>query len=128
MPYRNILLIDDDEDDREIFQAAVEKLDQPINCIVLKNAGEALDLLRANQLNADLIFLDLNMPGMNGQQFLLEIKRIEDLKHIPIIILSTSSHSSTIEITKDLGAMDFFSKPDKFEDLIGILRSVLVDE
>ena len=128
MPYRNILLIDDDEDDREIFQAAVEKLDQPINCIVLKNAGEALDLLRANQLNADLIFLDLNMPGMNGQQFLLEIKRIEDLKHIPVIILSTSSHSSTIEITKDLGAMDFFSKPDKFEDLIGILTSVLGNE
>src|SRR5215212_8092715 len=128
MPYRNILLIDDDEDDSEIFQAAVEKLDQPINCIVLKNAGEALDLLRGNELNPDLIFLDLNMPGMNGQQFLLEIKRTEDLKHIPIIILSTSSHSSTIEITKDLGALDFFSKPDKFEDLIGILRSVLGNE
>ena len=125
MLYRNILLIDDDEDDQEIFRTALEKVDLGVNCICLNDAREALDKLRSNQLQPDLIFLDLNMPVMNGQQFLMEIKNDDELNYIPVIILSTSSHRTTIELTKELGAMDFYSKPDKFEDLIGILKSVL---
>jgi CheY-like chemotaxis protein len=125
MPYQNILLIDDDLDDREIFQAALEKTRLAVQCTALDNAIEALELLRSEQLNPQLIFLDLNMPVMNGQQFLVEIKNDERLSHIPVVILSTSSHRTTIELTKELGAMDFFSKPDKFEDLAGLLSSVL---
>jgi CheY-like chemotaxis protein len=125
MPYRNILLIDDDEDDQEIFRTALEKVDRSVDCTSLNNAREALNKLRANQLNPDLIFLDLNMPEMNGQQFLMEIKNDEVLSYIPIVILSTSSHRSTIDLTKELGAKEFYSKPDRFEDLIGIIKSVL---
>ena|SRR4029079_9606048 len=125
MLYRNILLIDDDEDDQEIFRTALENVNLDVSCTSLNNASEALDKLRSNQLQPDLIFLDLNMPVMNGQQFLMEIKNDDELNDIPVVILSTSSHRTTIELTKELGAMDFYSKPDKFEDLIGILKSVL---
>jgi CheY-like chemotaxis protein len=64
------------------------------------------------------------MPIMSGQQFLIEIKKENELKNIPVIILSTSSHTSAIQQAKALGAKDFFSKPDKFEDLIFLLKSV----
>lgn len=125
MPYKHILLIDDDEDDQEIFLTALGNIDNSIACTTLGNGREALDMLTAKQIAPDLIFLDLNMPVMNGQQFLAEIKKETALKNIPVIILSTSSHKSSIQLTKELGAMQFLSKPDKFEDLLIVLRSVL---
>jgi len=120
-----ILLIDDDEDDQEIFISAIEQIKRPVNCIVLDSAVEALEKLRAKELHPDLIFLDLNMPLMTGQQFLHEIKKENHLKNIPVIVLSTSSHTSTIQETMKLGASDFFTKPDKFENLISLLDKVI---
>ncbi len=125
MPYRNILLIDDDEDDQEIFLTALEKFDEGIKCTAIDNARDALQLLNSGKIAPELIFLDMNMPRMNGQQFLVEIKKDDHLSLIPVIILSTSSHMSTIQSAKASGAKEFFTKPDKFEDLIGILKSVL---
>jgi CheY-like chemotaxis protein len=125
MGYSNIMMIDDDDDDQEIFLTALQKVTNSISCIAVNNGCEALQKLKSKQIQPDLIFLDLNMPVMNGQQFLMEIKKDEELKNIPIIIFSTSSHSPTIALTKLLGAHDFITKPDKFEDLVNILTSVL---
>jgi CheY-like chemotaxis protein len=125
MTYKNILLIDDDDDDQEIFLAALGEIDKSINCTIANNGREALEKLNSNDENPDIIILDLNMPLMNGQQFLMEIKRSEKYKEIPVIILSTTSHRATIELVMDLGAQQFFSKPDSFEDLIDILKSIL---
>lgn len=125
MSYRNIMLIDDDVDDQEIFLTALETVSGSVKCIAISNAVDALQKLSAKQVVTELIFLDLNMPRMNGQQFLLEIKKNDDLKDIPIIILSTSSHPATIELTKELGAKDFITKPDKFDELTDILRSII---
>jgi CheY-like chemotaxis protein len=125
MLYEKILLIDDDDDDQEIFMSALAKVSDSVICTAFDNAKDALRKLSSKEINPDLIFLDLNMPVMNGQQFLNEIKKDKILSHIPIIILSTSSHSGTIEQTKELGAKDFITKPDKLEDLINILKTVL---
>ena len=65
------------------------------------------------------------MPLMNGQQFLMQIKKHPDLSDIPIIIFSTSSHKETIKLMKDLGAMDFITKPEDFTDLVKILQNTL---
>lgn len=125
MLYKNILLIDDDEDDQEIFLTALEKLAPSLTCKTLENARKALDMMHTGQLDPDIIFLDWNMPIMNGQQFLTEIKKVDNLKDIPIIILSTSSHNITMQTAKQLGADDFITKPDNFDNLMGLLRSVL---
>jgi CheY-like chemotaxis protein len=125
MLYQNILLIDDDEDDQEIFLSALDNAADSVNCVTLSNAVVAFDKLRKSELPTDIIFLDLNMPLMNGQEFLTEIKKQQDLKHIPVIILSTSSNVSTIQQTKKLGATDFITKPDSFDELVRILRNVL---
>ncbi len=126
MLYQNILLIDDDEDDQEIFLTALESTRKPVHCTVLDSARKALSQIHRGELEADLIFLDLNMPLMNGQQFLTEIKRDEKLREIPIVILSTSSNAATAIQVKKLGAYHFFTKPDRFEDLVAILDEVLV--
>jgi CheY-like chemotaxis protein len=126
MLYQNILLIDDDEDDQEIFLTALECTQKPVRCTVLDSARKALSQITEGKLEADLIFLDLNMPLMNGQQFLAEIKKDEKLREIPVVILSTSSNAATAVQVKQLGACHFFTKPGRFEDLVAILDKVLV--
>ena len=125
MDYQDILLIDDDDDDQEIFIAALKKLPCSIKCTALSNAKEALEKLNGKALHPQLIFLDLNMPVMNGQQFLFEIKKDDVLKTIPVIIISTSSHPATIKLTKEMGAHEFITKPNRFDELVAILQTIL---
>lgn len=125
MAYRNILLIDDDEDDQEIFLEAVSDISQEVTCTALSNASEALQQLRSGELRPDVIFLDLNMPVMSGQQFLAEIRQQPGLPDIPVIIFSTSSHAATIAQTKEMGASDFITKPGTYNALVNILTPLL---
>jgi DNA-binding NtrC family response regulator len=124
MLFETILHIDDDPDDHEIFYTALRKVNDIINYNAWTNAGKALATLIAKKLTPDIIFVDLNMPAMNGQQFLVEIKKRENLWHIPVIILSTSSHIGTIELIKKLGAYEFITKPNSFDELVKILSSI----
>jgi CheY-like chemotaxis protein len=125
MPIRKVLHIDDDEDDQEILSSALLQAATGVQLESISNARKALQQLSADTLHPDIIFLDLNMPEMNGQQFLSEIKKNNKLRDIPVIVLSTSSHPPTISLTKDLGAEDFITKPDSFDDLVHILKTVL---
>lgn len=125
MLYKNILMIDDDEDDQEFFITAIDQLSKAVTCTAISRAQEALLKLKEKVIMPDLIFLDLNMPVMNGQQFLTEIKKDPILRSIPIIILSTSSHETTIELMKELGAEDFITKPDTFDKLVLLLKPYL---
>jgi CheY-like chemotaxis protein len=125
MLYKTILLVDDDEDDHEIFLTAVEHLSDAAQCFTLTDANQALTKLSAKEIEPDVIFLDLNMPIMNGQQFLEKIKKNDQLKHIPVIIFSTSSHPATIELTKGLGAHDFITKPNRLIELVDLLKPLI---
>ena len=125
MRYKNLLLIDDDEDDQELFIEAAKEISEDLHFTVVTDAATALERLSKKEIIADVIFSDLNMPRMNGQQFLLEIKKRDDLKHIPVIIFSTSSHSHTIQLVKDFGAHDFITKPGLFNELVNSLRRIL---
>jgi CheY-like chemotaxis protein len=123
--YSNILLIDDDEDDREIFISAVTDAAPNVKSTTMADAADALEQLIKKELTPDLIFLDLNIPRMNGQQFLMEIKKHQSIQHIPVIILSTTSHATTIEIVRELGAHAFITKPGIYDDLVTLLKSLL---
>jgi len=125
MLYHNILLIDDDEDDLEIFQAALQSVTSSVECKTFVKASEALLNLTSKTLIPDLIFLDLNMPVISGQEFLMTIKKDEFLRDIPVIVFSTSSSSRTAEEARNLGAHAFVTKPDNFEDFKRILKSYL---
>ncbi|MEO6961487.1 MAG: response regulator [Puia sp.] len=125
MGYQNILLIDDDDDDQEIFLLAVAQVSKAVTCIALSGAVDALQKLASNEINPEIIFLDLNMPVIDGLQFLIKMKQIKRLKNIPVIIFSTSAHPATIQHSKELGASGYITKPDNFNDLAGLLTPLL---
>ena len=123
---KTFFLVDDDIDDQEIFLAAVNEIDNTINCVSIDNCEEAIEKLKREQTDLpDIIFLDLNMPRLNGRQCLAELRKLAHLKHIPVIIYSTSSLKKDIEETKRLGADMFLTKPSKFDDLCNALNNVL---
>lgn len=125
MQYQSILLIDDDIEDQEIFTLALSKVSDTLNCTAFTSAKDALTQLDARNINPDVIFLDLNMPIMTGEEFLKEIKAIDHLKNIPVIIFSTSSNASTILTTKELGANAFITKPNRFDLLVELLKPII---
>jgi CheY-like chemotaxis protein len=108
-----ILVIDDDDDDREIFSSIVEDAYPSISISVATNGLDAFEKLEQCTKLPDLIFLDLNMPVMNGRQFLGEIKRNLKWQQIPVVILTTSSDKKTFQELQVLGASQFITKPDK---------------
>src|SRR5688500_9927849 len=120
-----LMLIDDDEDDREICLSVLQTILPEASYIIATNGEDALQKLNNGNASPDLIFLDLNMPLMNGKQFLTEIKKHAKLSSVPIIILSTSSDHATIKETIDLGARDFVTKPDKYSAWEDALKKLL---
>ncbi len=125
MQYKNILLIDDDDASHEIFISAVSEISDSANCLALSSALEALEKLSAKNILPDVIFVDLNMPVMTGLQFLTEIKKNTELKSIPVIVFSTTTHPATIMLAKEFGAHDFITKPVNFADLVNILTPLI---
>jgi CheY-like chemotaxis protein len=125
----NVLIVDDDEDDRDLFCIAVHELEPKINCILARNGEEALQGLRLEKFpKPDVIFLDLNMPRLNGLQLLRELKLDIQLKGIPIVIYTASKHQEDLDETKELGAEHFFAKPNSFMELCQIVRDVFAKE
>lgn len=119
------MLVDDDEDDREIFLSVIQNILPEAVYTIATNGEDALQKLSGNEANPDLIFLDLNMPLMNGKQFLVEIKKNKKLDSIPVVILSTSSDQATIKEAINLGALYFVTKPDKFSAWEEALKTIL---
>jgi CheY-like chemotaxis protein len=121
--------VDDDVDDQELFIEAVNEVDKTIRCFSATSCEEALDLLTNMKIPLpDLIFLDLNMPRLNGKQCLIQLKKEATLKEIPVIIYSTSSEKRDIEETSTLGAAHFLTKPNKFDELCSSLTYVIAQD
>ena len=105
--------------------SALAFIDSSITCTIARNGVEGLQQLKHTSPLPDMIFLDLNMPLMNGLQFLSEAKAIKGVQDVPVIIYSTTSDTKTIEETRRLGAHLFFTKPEKFSELVGLLHGLL---
>lgn len=104
------ILIDDDTDDQEIFQYALQQINGEIECVVFSNGKTAIaDLKKATNL-PDYIFLDLNMPSMDGRQCLEAIRQLPQLKEVPVIMYSTSSDPRDKQETLQMGARDYIEK------------------
>jgi CheY-like chemotaxis protein len=121
-----ILLVDDDEDDRKLFIEAVREVDDTITCLVASDGMEALDLLRDGSHDVpDYIFLDLRMPGLSGEECLIEIKNEPRIASIPVIVYTTSRDVRESVRLKQLGAIHFMSKPVSPDDVYYMVSFVL---
>jgi CheY-like chemotaxis protein len=121
----NLLIVDDDADDLQFFVDAIAEIDQDVQCITAFNGIDALKLLEGIETRPDYIFLDLNMPKMDGKQCLKHIKNSPLLHSIPVIIYSTSRLPEDIAEVGALGAAAFIIKPNKFHQLKSEISAIL---
>ncbi len=128
-PY--IFLIDDDHDDRYFFNLALSRLDPLCKLEHFDNGESALKRLKTAPL-PDCIFLDYNMPRMNGMQVLEKIKTNKNTMHLPVIMYSTSNQGKYMEEAKALGAISYIIKPYLVEDLrkeiAGVIKLIGKDQ
>lgn len=112
------MLVDDDLDDHEIFSLALLEAKKPIDLVRAYDGVEALTHLRNDDLEKpDFIFLDLNMPRMNGKQCLEQLKGDTSLRDIPVVIYSTSSEIRDLIDVQRLGAIAYIVKSASIREL-----------
>ena len=122
---KHCLIIDDDTDDQEIFMLCMNAIDSTITCTTANNGVEAVKLLEANpNYQPGYIFIDMNMPKMNGLECLKRIKGMERLSQSKVYIYSTTSEKVVVKESKDLGADDFIVKPTKIFDIKARLAQI----
>jgi CheY-like chemotaxis protein len=120
-----ILVAEDDEDDQELIRDALlesELAEQKLRFVT--DGEELINLLQNAVLLPSLILLDLNMPRKNGFQVLSEIKTSTKLKHIPVIVFTTSDNYSDIKKCHELGGNSFMTKPPGYIELVSQMRSL----
>jgi CheY-like chemotaxis protein len=125
MTQKIFMIVDDDPDDREFFTDAVNMVFADSSCLMAVNGEDALRKLQ-HEISPlpDYIFLDLNMPRMDGRSCLSAMKRNSHLKNIPVIMFSTTSDPDEIEEAFKLGATHFVVKPVKLRTLCDELMTV----
>ena len=119
-----VLNVDDDQEDRDFFCEALRQIDPTITCLIAGSGMEALALLETATALPDYIFLDINMPMMDGKQCLKALKSIPEFQQIPVIMYSTSTDTREIKECYRLGAEDFLIKPHSFDKLVNDLTSI----
>ena len=120
-----ILHADDDKDDREMLSEALEQIDPTISCIGAHDGKEVLAILQQNKTLPDYIFLDVNMPVMDGKKCLRELKKNSKLKNIPVVIYSTTTNMEEILHLYELGASEFMAKANSFGELCISLNGII---
>ncbi len=115
MSQKTALVVDDSPTLRKMVIFALKKLYKISKAYEAGDGLEALDILSNNYI--DFIICDINMPNMNGLEFLYRIKQNEDFKNIPIVMLTTEGREADIKRAKDMGADGYAVKPFKPEKL-----------
>ena len=124
-PVHTIFLVDDDAEDQEIFRSALSEIMPHIYVSTASNGEEALQQLHVSTTLPDLIFMDINMPVLNGLDTLAHLRQLESLKHIPVIIYSTSLREESSFRASQLGALECIIKPAGFTELCTVLSALL---
>jgi len=124
---KRILLIDDDPDDQIFFRDAIQTINPELQCDLASGFHEAVRQLE-QPLIPELIFMDLNMPIINGFECLFYIRQQKQYKDIPVVIYTTSKNINDIEKTKQMGANWYMTKPDDFKVLCKKLKKILQND
>jgi len=121
-----ILLADDDEDDCIFFRDALQEIRVKTNLTIVNDGSQLMRYLdNADNRVPDIVFLDLNMPVLNGIDSLIEIRKKSRLKELAIAIYSTSSSDENVEEAFINGANIYLQKPNDFSVLKVILEHVI---
>jgi CheY-like chemotaxis protein len=124
-----ILLVEDNPADVRLTREALKDAKVLNSLYVVRDGEEAMDYLRregkyADTFRPDLVILDLNLPRKDGREVLAEIKADENLKRIPVVILTTSKSEEDVLKTYNLHANCFVTKPLDLERFIGVIKAI----
>ncbi|MDX2229477.1 MAG: response regulator [Leptolyngbyaceae cyanobacterium bins.349] len=124
-----IFLIEDNRGDIRLIQEALKSTTAQCEVVVARDGMEAMAYLRqdgdyANAIRPDLILLDLNLPKKDGREVLAEIKADSSLKHIPVVVLTTSRNEEDIFKSYDLHVNCYISKSRNLSELFKIVRGI----
>lgn len=122
---KHIFLVDDDEDDQLFFLEALQEIDDSIEFSFAENGKKALSKLNELVQLPDVIFLDINMPELNGFECLKELKKCARLRTVPVIMLSTSVSFHDMNYSKELGAEMFYTQPSSYNKLRDLLTKIV---
>lgn len=120
-----ILLVEDNIIEILKLKRAIENLGMNHEVLEAENGEIALDSIKQEEINPDIVLLDLNMPKMNGLEFLAIVRNDERMRHLPIIILSTSNNNRDLKEAYKLGVSGYILKPLKYEDYVKKIEHTL---
>ena len=121
---KHIFLVEDDEDDQQFFVDAVKEIDNSICVNLAFNGADAINKLDNMLMLPDIIFMDINMPKMNGLDCLDNLKKTIRLKNIPVVILTSSGSAEDSAYAIKHKASYFFTKPSRSSLLKGNIADV----
>ncbi|MFO1461978.1 MAG: response regulator [Verrucomicrobiota bacterium] len=122
---RPLLLVEDDEVDVLSVKRALKELRAETPMVVTSNGEEALEHLRSKTgLRPFLIVLDINLPRMNGAEFLKELRQDPSLASVPVVVLTSSPHEADKERIYSLGVTGYFVKPTTSREFLQLFRTL----
>ncbi len=124
-----VLLVEDNPGDVRLTQEAFREGRVPVHLTVASDGVEAIEILNqrgrySGSPRPDLILLDLNLPRKTGREVLVEIKADDDLRRIPVIIMTTSRADQDIQRAYNLNANCYITKPVEFEEFVRVVQSI----
>jgi CheY-like chemotaxis protein len=123
--FLEVFLVDDDADDQQLFSEALSKISRPINLTILNNGVELMEKLFSGTGLPNMIFLDLYMPMMDGEECLQDIRDEKKFNKIPVLIYSNSFDLERIERLFEMGANRYLQKPSTFSSLVASLEQII---
>lgn len=123
-----VFIIDDDADDREIFTDVLKDIDGAFEVWQSESADDAMLRMRLSRNLPHYIFLDLNMPKVNGLECLKAFKENSNLSPIPVFLYSTTVKARDVEQARSLGASGIISKTSNIKALRKALAKLLAGE
>ncbi|MFN6514600.1 MAG: response regulator [Nostoc sp. CreGUA01] len=124
-----VLLVEDNPGDAQLTRIALEDSKISIHLNVVEDGVEAMAFLRKQEkyveaAHPDIVLLDLNLPKKDGREVLAEIKADENLKRIPVVVLTTSQAEEDILKAYNLSANCYITKPVDFDQFVKIVKSI----
>ena len=125
MRRRKILLVEDDLIERMKFKKIVSAHDCDVEVMEVENGEEAFTFLEHAEQLPCVILLDINMPKMDGLQFIEKVKQNERFKFLPVVFLTTSSNDKDLIQAYELGGAGYMIKPLKYEDYKTMVKTII---
>jgi CheY-like chemotaxis protein len=120
-----ILYAEDDIEDFNFFCEIITSIDPTVTFVNTRNGAETIDFLEGADSLPDVVFLDINMPAMDGKSCLREIRKNPRLKELTVFVYTTSRDPKDKEQCIQLGASDYLEKPSSFHDALALFTKVL---